>query len=92
MAKKVTKIDIYKGFEGKPVEEVTSFLLSYNVHCVKCKEVFAEMPTLIAPIKNAFTIQLVHSDGTKLNGVPAAKCGKCGYENTVLKLISQTMK
>lgn len=86
---KMTRMERYRSFEGKQVTSVIAHLNKHNVHCVVCKKDL-KVTKLSAPTHNSLSIQLKQSDGTNLNGNPAVTC-KCGYSNSVLKLLYQTV-
>lgn len=81
------KQDTYKSFNGKTEAEVKAFFQGKSIHCVKCKKDFDGNEKFAYTIKNSLSINL-RSDSSLNHGVPALVCS-CGYENTVLKLLSQ---
>lgn len=82
----------YKSFNGKTEADILKYFSDKDTHCVKCKADFVEDPTISYPVANSASINLTKADGSKVRGVPYLVCSECGYENSVSKLLRQTIK
>lgn len=84
--KKIEKT--YKKFKSE--QDIIDFFAGKPIHCVSCKEPLTGNEDFDHELSNALAIPLEDSEGNKISSVPRIVCD-CGYKNTVLKLLYQTV-
>jgi len=61
------------------------------VHCVSCKNTLRGDEEYDFTLQNSLGIAIETDEGEVITCVPRIVCQKCGYKNTVLKLLYQTV-
>lgn len=80
-------VNIHERFQSEA--EINDYFSDKGVHCVKCHEDLDGNEPFDHEVSNANRISLTTIEGEQIQSVPRLVC-KCGYKNTVLKLLYQT--
>ena len=89
--KNISRDEIYQQFNGKSEPEILGYFAGKGCHCVKCKAALGDSPAIVYPVNNTLSLSIVQADGKKKFAVPYFKCAACQYDNSVHKLILQTI-
>lgn len=81
-------VPIHRGFKSEA--QIKEYLDKHKIHCVKCHEDLDGNEPFDHEVSNANRITLINAEDEKIQSVPRLVC-KCGYKNTVLKLLYQTV-
>lgn len=84
------KVEKYKSFNGKTEADITAYFNGRGTHCVSCKVDLPDACAISYPISNSLSISIGNAEDQIKYAVPALVCSACQYNNTILKLLSQT--